>query len=575
MINLARYLKPFALAVAAVLILILLQSLAELYLPTLMADIVNKGIIEGNTAYILHTGGFMLLIAAGSILCAIAANYLSAKTAAGYGKNLRELVFSRILDFSLQEFNKIGTVSLITRTTNDITQIQQMLIFLLRMMISAPLMCIGGIMMAVSRDAVLSLIFLAALPLLSGVVYLVAYLGIPLFKAQQERLDNLNRVFRESLYGIRVIRAFNRALYEKKRFCQANQELTHTAIEVNSLLALTMPATMLIMNCTTIAIVWFGGIRISQGNMQVGDMMAFIQYAMYIMFSLALVSFMFVLLPRAEASARRINEVLALVLEISDPPLPAKTAENTGLVEFQNVSFRYPGAEYPVLQNISFTARPGEVTALIGSTGSGKSTLINLIPRFYDVQNGRILLDGVDVREMAQEDLRAKIGFVPQKALLFSGTIASNIRLGREGAGEEEVRQAAATAQAAEFILEMKDSFASLLDQGGSNLSGGQRQRLALARALVRKPEIYIFDDIFSALDYKTEALLRAALRWETAQATVIMVAQRVSTIREADQIIVLDEGRIAGIGKHRELSHTCRVYQEIIASQFSKGETA
>jgi len=575
MIKLFRYLRPFALSVIIVLILVFLQSLVELYLPTLMADIVNRGIVQGDTDYILRIGGFMVLIAAGSAVCSILAGYMSAKIATGYSKNLRSSVFSRVQSYSLREFNELGTASLITRTTNDITQVQQLLIFLMRMTISAPMMFIGGIIMAVSKDASLSLVFVVVLPLLTGTVYIIAGKSIPLFKTMQVKLDNLNRVFREGLTGIRVIRAFNRITHEKKRFSAANLDLTRTAIKVNILMAALMPVMMLVMNFTTLAIVWFGGIRISHGNMLVGDMMAFIQYAMLIMFSLVMVSFMFIMIPRAEASAVRINEVLEIVPEISDAAAVRSTESNRGLIEFKNVTFCYPGAEYPALKDISFTARPGKITAIIGGTGSGKSTLINLIPRFYDIDSGQVLVNGLDVREMAQKDLRAKIGFVPQKTMLFTGTVADNIRLGKEDATEAEVRQAAEIAQATEFIAEMPDGFASLLAQGGQNISGGQKQRLSIARALVRKPEIYIFDDSFSALDYKTDARLRAALRKETADATVIVVGQRVSTIMDADQIIVLDEGQIVGMGKHKELMQTCEVYREIVSSQLSEEEIA
>jgi ATP-binding cassette subfamily B protein len=575
MIKLFRYLRPFALSVLIVLILVFLQSLVELYLPTLMADIVNLGIVQGDTDYILRIGGFMVLMAAGSAVCSILAGYISAKIATAYSKNLRSSVFSRVQSYSLREFNELGTASLITRTTNDITQVQQLLIFLMRMTISAPMMFIGGIIMAVSKDASLSLVFVVVLPLLSGTVYLIAGKSIPLFKTMQVKLDNLNRVFREGLTGIRVIRAFNRIAHEKKRFSAANLDLTQTAIKVNILMAALMPVMMLVMNFTTLAIVWFGGIRISHGNMLVGDMMAFIQYAMLIMFSLVMVSFMFIMIPRAEASAVRINEVLEIVPEISDAAAVRSTDSNRGLIEFKNVTFCYPGAEYPALKDISFTARPGEITAIIGGTGSGKSTLINLIPRFYDIDSGQVLVNGLDVREMAQKDLRAKIGFVPQKTMLFTGTVADNIRLGKEDATEEEIRQAAEIAQATEFIAEMPDGFASLLAQGGQNISGGQKQRLSIARALVRKPEIYIFDDSFSALDYKTDAKLRAALRQETAAAAVIVVGQRVSTVMDADQIIVLDKGQIVGIGKHKELMQTCEVYREIVSSQLSEEEIA
>ncbi|HWQ88535.1 MAG TPA: ABC transporter ATP-binding protein [Desulfitobacteriaceae bacterium] len=575
MLKLFKYLRPFAISVAVVLVLIFLQSLVELYLPTLMADIVDRGIVPGDTNYILRIGGFMLIIAAGSAVCSILAGYMSSKIATGYSKNLRSSVFSRVQSYSLHEFNKLGTASLITRTTNDITQIQQLLIFLMRITISAPMMFIGGIIMAVSKDAALSLVFVVVLPLLTGTVYITAGKSIPLFRAMQIKLDNLNRVFREGLSGIRVIRAFNRVAYEKKRFSASNLDLTETAIKVNILLAALMPVMMLVMNFTTLAIVWFGGIRISHGNMLVGDMMAFIQYAILIMFSLVMVSFMFIMIPRAEASAIRINEVLEIVPEISDAEAVKSTDSNRGLIEFKNVTFCYPGAEYPALKDISFVARPGEITAIIGGTGSGKSTLINLIPRFYDIDSGHVLVNGLDVREMAQKDLRAKIGFVPQKTMLFTGTVADNIRLGKEDATDEEVRHAAAIAQATEFISDMPNGFASLIAQGGINISGGQKQRLSIARALVRKPEIYIFDDSFSALDYKTDARLRAALRKETADATVIVVGQRVSTVLDADQIIVMDKGQIVGLGKHKDLMQTSAIYQEIVSSQLSEEEIA
>lgn len=575
MLKLLKFLKPFSKPVAAVLVLLFLQSLAELYLPTLMSDIVDIGIIKGDTNYILRMGGFMLLVAGGSALFTGIASYLSAKISTGFGKNLRSQVFSRAESYSLHEFDQIGTASLITRTTNDITQVQQVLIMMIRMMISAPMMAIGGIIMAVSKDATLSLIFVVVLPFLVGTIFLIAGKGIPLFKAMQVKLDKLNLVLRENLTGIRVIRAFNRLDHEKKRFTQANRDLTDTAIKVNKIMAAMMPVMMLVMNLTSIAILWFGGIRIDHGDMQVGDMMAFLQYAMQIMFSLVMVSMMFVMIPRAEASAVRINEVLDTIPEINDPKDPKCADRQRGFVEFKDVTFSYPGAEQPALKNISFSASPGEVTAIIGGTGSGKTTLINLIPRFYDIESGSIIIDGVEVREMTQENLRAKIGFVPQKAVLFTGTISDNIRFGKEDASDEEVKRAADTAQAIEFISEMKDGFHSTIAQGGTNISGGQKQRLSIARALVRRPEIYVFDDTFSALDFKTDAKLRAALKKETKHDTVLIVAQRVSTVMDADRIIVMDEGQIAGIGRHKELLTTCEVYREIVSSQLSEEEIA
>jgi len=575
LLRLFRYLKPFAPAVAAVLTLLFFQSLADLYLPTLMSDLVDTGIVKGDTGYILRIGSLMLLVAGGSALCSIAAGFLSAKAATGFGRNLRSLVFARVESYSLHEFDRLGTASLITRTTNDITQIQQVLIIIMRMMISAPMMAIGGIIMAVSKDPALSLVFVIVLPILAGAIFLIAGKGLPLFKSMQIKLDRLNRVLRENLTGIRVVRAFNRLDHEKKRFVEANDDLTATAIRVNKLMAAMMPIMMLVMNFTTIAIVWFGGIRVDHGDMQVGDMMAFIQYAMQIMFSLVMVSFMFIMIPRAQASAVRINEVLDLIPGIKDAAEVKTADQRKGFVEFKNVTFSYPGAEEPAIRHISFTANPGEVTAIIGGTGSGKSTLINLIPRFYDVDKGCVLIDGVDVRELAQEALRAKIGFVPQKAVLFTGTVADNIRYGKEEATDQEIRRAAEIAQAADFITDMAGGFDAEIAQGGTNVSGGQKQRLAIARALVRRPEIYVFDDTFSALDFKTDAKLRAALRQETAEATVLIVAQRVATVMDADRILVMDDGQIVGMGTHQELLKTCTVYQEIVSSQLSEEEIA
>ncbi|WP_315116429.1 ABC transporter ATP-binding protein [uncultured Clostridium sp.] len=575
MIKLFKFLKPYAASIAAVLVLVFFQSISELYLPTLMSDIVNKGIVSGDTNYILKIGGIMLIVAAGGTICTIVASFLSSKIAMGFGKILRNNIFSRVESYSLQEFDKIGTSSLITRTTNDITQIQQVVIIILRIMISAPMMCIGGIIMAVSKDATLSLVIVAAVPIIAGTIFIVVRKGIPLFKVMQTKLDKLNLVLRENLIGIRVIRAFNRNDHEKKRFDEANLDLTNTAIKVNKIMAAMMPTMMLLLNFTTIAIIWFGGIRIDRGYMQVGDLMAFIQYVMQIMFSLIMVSMMFVLIPRASASATRINEVLDMIPQINDPEEIVSANSKRGYVEFKDVAFSYSGAEQPAIKNISFSAKPGEVTAIIGGTGSGKSALINLIPRFYDVDRGSILVNGVDIKEMSQEELRAKIGFVPQKAVLFSGTIEENIKYGKEDATREEILHASEIAQATEFISNMKDGLDSMIAQGGTNVSGGQKQRLSIARALVRKPEIYIFDDSFSALDFKTDAKLRAALKSETKDSTMIIVAQRVSTVMNADRIIVLDNGEIAGMGRHKELLNNCEVYREIVSSQLSEEELA
>ncbi|KJS22041.1 MAG: multidrug ABC transporter ATP-binding protein [Clostridiaceae bacterium BRH_c20a] len=575
MAKLSRFLKIYTGAIILVFILVFLQSLSQLYLPTLMAKIVDIGIVQGDTNYILRIGFFMLIIAAGGVISTIAASFLSAKIGSGFGKNVREQVFSRVESFTLHEFDKIGTASLITRSTNDITQVERVLMLILRIMISAPMMGIGGIIMAVSKDLKLSLIIVIVIPIISIVIIYIAKKGMPLFKAIQIKLDKLNLVSREGLTGIRVIRAFNRINHEQRRFDEANTDLTNTAIKINQIMAAVMPIMMLIMNFATIAIIWFGGIRIDDGSMQVGDMMAFIQYIMLIMFSLIMVSMMFVMVPRASASAVRINEVLDTIPEINDSQQPKNPTTQRGFIEFKKVTFSYHGAEKPALSNISFSARPGEMTAIIGGTGSGKSTLISLIPRFYDISSGKILIEGVNVHEIPQKSLRAKIGLVPQKSVLFTGTISENIRFGKDDASDNEVLHAAKTAQAIEFISKMPDGFASVIAQGGNNLSGGQKQRLAIARALVRKPDIYIFDDSFSALDFKTDAKLRQMLKEETKNSTVLIVAQRISTIMDADQIIVLDQGEIVGIGKHKDLLNTCEVYREIVSSQLSEEELA
>jgi ATP-binding cassette subfamily B multidrug efflux pump len=575
MLRLFRYLKPFYIVLGVTLALLLFQSLADLYLPTLMADIVDHGVVRSDIDYIWRVGGVMMVVAAVGAACSIVAAFLSSRIATGFGRDLRGTLFTRVSGYSLHEFDKLGTATLITRTTNDVNQVQMVLMMILRMMITAPIMAVGGIVMAVSKDAVLSLVIVVVVPVLALTIALIAWRAVPLFRAMQIKLDNLNRVLRERLTGIRVIRAFNRTGYEHTRFTNANMDLTLTAIRVNRIIATLMPVLLLVMNLTTIAIVWFGGIRIDDGDMQVGSLMAFMQYVMQIMFSLLMVSMLFIMVPRAQVSAGRINEVLDTYAEINDPAAPVEGERKHGYVEFRDVTFSYPGAEQPAISGISFTASPGEMVAIIGGTGSGKSTLVNLVPRFYDVDSGSVLVDGVDVREMTQESLRERIGFVPQQAVLFTGTIAGNIRYGKEDATDEEVRQAAETAQAMEFISEMTDGFDSVISQGGTNVSGGQKQRIAIARALVRRPEVYIFDDSFSALDFKTDAKLRMALRRETDDSTVLMVAQRVSTVLNADKIIVLDEGRIVGMGRHGELMTSSQVYREIVASQLSEEELA
>ncbi len=555
--------------------LVFLQTLSELYLPTLMADIVDTGIVKGDIDYIIRIGGLMLLVAGIGTVCSVMASFLSSKTATGFGTILRRKIFARVESFSLQEFNHFGTATLITRTTNDINQLQTVTFMIMRMMIMAPIMCIGGIIMAISKDRPLSLVIVAVIPVIAIVIGFTMSKAIPLFKLMQLKIDKLNLVLRENLTGIRVIRAFNRIEKEKARFEDANADLTENAIKVNKIMAALMPVMMLVMNLTIIGIIWFGSIRIDHGDMQVGSLMAFIQYAMQIMISLVIFSMMFIMVPRASASAVRINEVLETVPVITDAEKSASPGTKKGLLEFRDVTFSFPGAEQPALSNISFTARPGETTAIIGGTGSGKTALVSLIPRFYDVDRGSVLVDGMDVREMPQSSLRAKIGFVPQKAVLFTGTVTDNIRYGKADATAEEVRQAAATAQALEFIEGMKEGFDAVIEQGGINVSGGQKQRLAIARALVRRPEIYIFDDSFSALDFRTDARLRGALKQETAEATVLIVAQRVTTVMEADRIIVLDNGEMAGMGSHKELINSCAVYREIVYSQLSEEELA
>ena len=589
MIKLLKNLKPYWLSIIGVIVFVFLQSLSELYLPTLMSDIVDTGVVNGDVNYIIRIGGWMILIAVIAMISSIFGSYLAAKAATGFGRDLRTKVFIKVESFSLEEFDEKGTASLIVRTTNDITQIQQLAVTMLRMFLRAPLLFIGGIIMAVLKDAELSLVLVVILPILTIIILLIAKKGMSLFKSMQIKLDKLNLVLREYLTGIRVIRAFNREVYEKKKFHKANLDLTETAKKVNLLMAILIPLMMLILNLAIVAIIWFGSIRINNGGMQVGDLMAFIQYASQIMFSLIMVSMMFIMVPRASVSAIRINEVLDVEPKIKDPMIPKESKsemengiksegiisekDKRGYLEFDEVSFCYQGAEEPAIKKISFRSNPGELTAIIGSTGSGKSTLINLIPRFYDVTSGRILVDGVDIRELTQEKLRTKIGLVPQKAVLFTGTIAENISFGNNNLSRDEIIRAAEIAQASEFISTMEQVYDSQIAQGGTNISGGEKQRLAIARALAKHPEIYIFDDSFSALDFKTETKLRAAIKKETKNDTVLIIAQRVTTVMNADQIIVLDEGKIVGMGKNQGLIRTCKVYREIVASQLSEEE--
>jgi ATP-binding cassette subfamily B multidrug efflux pump len=577
MLKLFRLIKPYRGYVAIVMVLALAQSIGSLLLPRLMADIVDKGIVKGDQRAILVTGGLMLLMSIVATLCAIAGSYYSSKVSTGFGRILRGAIFARVEHFSIHQFDRFSAASLVTRTTNDTTQVQQMLIMVLTMVISAPMMAIGGVILALSQDTQLAWVLVAVMPVMGLIFGLIMRGALPLSQAMQAKIDRLNLVLGEGLSGVRVIRAFDRGVHQRERFDAANLDLTNTAIAVNRLFAFLMPALIVMLNLTSIAIIWFGSHRIDAGRMQVGAMIASLQYAMQILFAVFMVTAMFGMLPRASASAARINEVLDVPPEIVDPEnaVSPQAATKRGHVEFQNVTFQYPGAEEPALTGVSFTAHPGEVTAIIGGTGSGKSTLAGLIPRFYDVNDGRVLVDGVDVREMTQEDLRARIGFVPQKALLFTGTVAANIRYGRDQASDEDVRHAAVVAQALEFVEAMPEKFASPISQGGINLSGGQKQRLAIARAIVRKPDVYVFDDSFSALDFVTDAKLRAALKGETANATVFVVAQRISTVINADRIVVLDNGRVVGIGKHADLIEKSEIYREIVASQVSLEEVA
>ncbi|WP_066501754.1 ABC transporter ATP-binding protein [Abyssisolibacter fermentans] len=585
MLKLFKGLKPFKVSVVMIIIFTLIQALSELFLPTLMANIVDIGIVNHDINYIIKVGIIMLGVASLGIAAALYTSYLGAKVGNGFARNLRNKIFKKVEGYSLNEFDEIGTASLITRTTNDVTQIQNAIIAMLRIFVRAPLMAVGGIIMAVSKNPSLSLVIIFVVIALGIIIAIVVTKSMPMFNARQVKLDKLNLVLRERLTGIRVIRAFNKIDHEKRRFEQSNRELTDISIKVNKIMAALMPIMSLLFNITSIAIIWFGSFKINAGIMPVGDLMAFIQYATQIMMSLLMLSMVFILIPRASASAVRINEVLNIQSNIKDPIIDNNKIvdvkeDNTneklrGYLEFKDVTFRYSNAEGPALENISFKSNPGEITAIIGGTGSGKSTLINLITRFYDVSSGSVLVDGVDVREISQAALRRKIGLVPQKAVLFTGNIIDNIRFGKEDASEQEVIHAAKIAQADEFVSSMADKYHSNIAQGGNNLSGGQKQRLSIARALVKKPEIYIFDDSFSALDFKTDAKLRNALNKEIKNDTVLIVAQRVTTVMNADRIIVLENGKIADIGTHKELLNSCEVYKQIVLSQLSEEELA
>lgn len=572
--HLVKYLKPYYKEIIFAILLLIVQAVSNLFLPNLNAKIINEGIAKGDIQYIIHTGGIMLLATLLLAGAAILASYFSSKVVTSYSRDLRRELYYKVLSFSKQDFDRFGTASLVTRNTNDVHQVQMFVLTLLNIMIMAPIMSIGGIIMAIRQDVVLSSSIIIVVPVIALIVFFIMRKTVPLFKTLQKKVDKVNQVLREKLMGIRVIRAFVKDDYEARRFDKANKDLTQTALKVNRIMALGIPLIMLAMNVTSLAITWFGGIRIDSGAMPIGNLTAFLTYVMEILISIMMAMIMFIMLPRAEASAERINEILHTEPSVKEPKSPKIPSERKGVLAFKDVSFQYADAEAPVLSKISFTALPGQTTAIVGSTGSGKSTLVHLIPRFYDVTEGKIEIDGVDIREMPLELVRDMIGLVPQKSYLFSGTIESNLRFGKKDATEEEMWHALEIAQAKNFVSRLPEKLKAPVDQGGTNFSGGQRQRLCIARAIVKRPTIYIFDDSFSALDNKTEAKVREALKDETKDATVIIVAQKVSTVLTADQIVVLsDKGTIAGIGTHQELLKSCEVYQEIVYSQIPKEE--
>ncbi len=575
MTKLLKYLTPYIWQLLALFALTYCQASATLALPDYMAKIINQGIMSQNVGVIFHSGLIMILITIAGGLAMVGAGYLSSRIGTGFARDLRTMVFTKVENFSLAEFNKFSTASLITRSTNDIQQIQQVTIMLCRVALLAPLMGVISTFKAYHLAPSMTWIMAVAVGALIAIVLALFYLVIPQFTKLQKLVDKLNSVTREILTGLRVIRAFGKEEYEAQKFNKVNQDLTRLHLFVNRLMVILQPVMMLIMNFMMIAIVWFSAHHIGAGNLQVGNMLAFLQYSMQAVSAFLMISIIFISLPRAAVSANRIVEVLETESQIQDPVSPVKAPRRGGKVEFRDVTFTYPGAAEPVLHNISFVALPGETTAFVGSTGSGKSTIINLIPRFYEVTEGQVLLDDVDVRAMRQKDLRARIGYVSQKAMLFSGTIKDNIIYGNPRASQEEILQAAATAQALEFIKELEQKFDSSIAQAGSNFSGGQKQRLAIARALAKNPELYLFDDSFSALDFKTDTALRHALKKEAQGKTVIIVTQRIATIMNADKIIVIDQGEIVGQGTHKNLLRTCKIYREIAASQLAPEELA
>ncbi|MFI7132132.1 ABC transporter ATP-binding protein [Nonomuraea sp. NPDC050153] len=568
-------LRPYGKEITLVVLFQFVQTLATLYLPTLNADIIDDGVVKGDTGAIMRIGLVMLGVTLIQIVCSIVAVYYGARTSMALGRDLRAAIFHRVQDFSAQEVNRFGAPSLITRTTNDVQQIQLLVLMTFTMMVAAPIMCVGGIVLALRQDAALSSLLLVVLPVMIVIVGVIVMLMRPLFRTMQERIDRINQVLREQITGIRVIRAFVRDKHEGDRFGVANDRLTDVSLRVGRLMALMFPSVMLVVNLSSVAVVWFGAHRIADGSMQVGALTAVISYLMQILMSVMMAMFMFMMIPRAEVCAERLDEVLGTEPTVHPPARPIAPERHLGELELRSVDFRYPGAEEPVLCGVSFSARPGRTTAIIGSTGSGKTTLLNLVPRLFDATAGEVLVDGVDVRDLDPAVLARAVGLVPQSPYLFSGTVASNLRYGKPDATDEELWKALEVAQAREFVEAMPGGLDEPISQGGTNVSGGQRQRLAIARTLVHRPEIFLFDDSFSALDYATDARLRAALAEEIADATIVIVAQRVNTIRDADRILVLDDGRVVGSGTHAELMTTCPTYREIVLSQLTEQEAA
>ncbi|WP_377271492.1 ABC transporter ATP-binding protein [Peterkaempfera sp. SMS 1(5)a] len=572
---LRAHLRPYARPIVLLVLLQLVQTIATLYLPTLNADIIDQGVVKGDTGYILRTGGLMLAITLAQVVCAVGAVFFGARTAMALGRDVRAAVFDRVQSFSAREVGRFGAPSLITRTTNDVQQVQMLVLMTFTLMVSAPIMCFGGIIMALNQDVPLSTLLVVIVPLLGILVSLIVRRMRPLFRSMQTRIDTVNRVLREQITGLRVIRAFVRDRYEQERFGGANGELMDVSLRTGRLMALMFPTVMLVVNTSSVAVLWFGGHRIDSGGMQIGALTAFLSYLMQILMSVMMATFMFMMVPRAEVCAERITEVLDTDSSVVPPATPIHKVLRHGHLELRGADFRFPGAEAAVLRGVDLVALPGETTAVIGSTGSGKSTLLGLIPRLFDATGGEVLVDGVDVRKLDPALLARTVGMVPQKPYLFSGTVASNLRYGNPDATDEDLWNALEVAQARDFVEQLAEGLEAPVAQGGSNLSGGQRQRLAIARTLVRRPEIYLFDDSFSALDYATDAALRAALARETAEATVVIVAQRVSTIRGADRIVVLDEGRVVGTGTHAELMDGNDTYREIVLSQLTEEEAA